>query len=56
MIGIRLFDGNVENATGAQSNLIERHIFAPIENRPLGVRKTIFGGLKGYSFGRSIRP
>ncbi len=56
MIGIRLLDGDVENATGARSHLIERHIFSPIENRPLGVRKKIFGGLKGYSFGRSIRP
>ena len=34
----------------------ERQTFTPVSKRPDGVRKTMFGGLKGYSGGRSIRP
>ena len=36
--------------------VIFKQIFVLISNLPLGVRKYILGGLKGYSTGNSILP
>ena len=41
---------------GCQSSgwkaLNDRHTFVFVSKRPEGVKKTMFGGLKGYSVGR----
>jgi len=35
---------------------MERQIFFPTSNLPFGVKRMIFGGLKGYSEGKTILP